>query len=216
MVLKLGSTEGHYRQVIGALRGLKTDKKLKILEVGAGHKMIEPFLPKHFIYHTMDNAEGFWQKDYTYHHNLDQGKFPIKTGTYDVVICLETLEHVMYPERVIAEIMRIAKKDALFFFSIPNEYNFLSRLYFLIGKKTEVEEPFKVVERSLHIHRPRVRDILNLFSKYLKIKNVDYVWQSRMSEKSGLARETDKFLMQLAPVWPSLFARTVSVQCVRR
>lgn len=216
MARKLGPTERHYLLAIRTLRSMGDGRSLKILEVGAGPKMIKDFLPKEFEYHTLDNAEGFWKEDYTYSHDINRGKFPIKDGQYDCVICNETLEHVMYPERVINEILRVAKKDAIFFLSMPNEYNFLSRIYFLIGKKTEVEEPFKVVEKGLHIHRPRVEDILNLFSKYLKIEKVDYVWQSRLSENSGVAREVDKVLMQLAPVFPSIFSRTVSVMCVRR
>ena len=212
----IGPTEGHYLLVIHSLRNLKTSNNLKILEVGAGPKTIEKFLPKNFVYHTMDNAESFWKEKYTYDYNVDKGEFPIKDGTYDVVICNETLEHVMYPERVIKEIMRVAKKDALFFFSMPNEYNFLSRIYFVIGKKTKVEEPFQVVEKGLHIHRPRVKDILNLFSRYFKIRKIDYSWQSRSSDNSGLARMVDKIIMILVPVWPSLFARTVSVKCTRK
>lgn len=212
----LGPTERHYALPVHVLRALKTKRKLRVLEVGAGPKMIVQFLPQNMIYESMDNAENFWHETYTHHHNLDTGKFPIPNNRYDVVICNETLEHVMYPERVIEEIIRVAKPNALFFFSMPNEYNFISRAYFLLGKKTAVEETFKVVEKNLHIHRPRVQDILHLFSRHFELKKVDYVWQSRSSENSSLARALDTSLTFLAQLFPSLFARTVSVFCVRR
>ena len=99
---------------------------------------------------------------------------------------------------------------------MPNEYNFLLRLYYLIGKKTEVDEPFKVVEKNLHIHKPRVKDIINLFSKYFVIEKVDYVWQSRQSEGSLVARKVDKIFQKLAKFYPNLFSRTVSLKCRKR
>lgn len=211
---EMASTEEHYRLAARTLS--KAPEGFKILEVGAGPKMIQKFLPENAIYHTLDNAESFWNEEYTYHHNLDEGKFPIKNGIYDCVICNETLEHVMYPSRVIEEIIRVSKTNAIFLFSMPNEYNFLSRIYFLIGKKTKVEEPFKVVEKNLHIHRPRVKDIIDLFSKYFLIDKIDYTWQSRASESSGVAKMADKVISYLVPLSPSLFSRTVSLRCIRK
>jgi len=215
---KLSSTENHYRMPIHEInKKTKDGKKYFFLEVGAGPKMIENFIPKNVIYHTLDNAENFWHTNYTYSHNLDGGKFPIKNNKiYDILLCNDTLEHVMYPEKIIEEMIRVAKDDATFFFSMPNEYNFMLRIYYLIGKKTEVDEPFKVVEKNLHIHKPRVEDIINLFSKYFVIEKVDYVWQSRKSEGSEIARRIDKIFQKLAKVYPSLFCRTVSLKCRKK
>jgi 2-polyprenyl-3-methyl-5-hydroxy-6-metoxy-1,4-benzoquinol methylase len=165
-------------------------------------------LPQKFTYHTLDLG-----KENTYNFNLDSGRFPIKDNTYDVVICMETLEHVMYPEGVIQEIKRIAKKDAIFFFSLPNEYNFIQRIYFLFGKKTMVDEPFQIVEKHLHIHKPRVKDVINIFSKNFTIERIEYVWQSRRSMRSKVARIVDKILNNtLAKIYPSLFSRLVWVK----
>ena len=67
-------------------------------------------------------------KKHDYNFNLDDGKMPIKNNSYDVIVCLETLEHTMYPERILLEIKRIAKKNALIFLSMPNDYNFVQRI----------------------------------------------------------------------------------------
>ena len=123
-----------------------------------------------------------------------------------MVICLETLEHTMYPRRVINEIKRVAKKNATFFLSMPNEYNFLQRIYYLFGIKTLVDEPFEVVEKHLHIHKPRVKDIVNFFSEYFMIDDVDYVWESR--HRNIL----DRLFQSLARIKPSMFCRLVSVK----
>lgn len=214
--MKLGPTEKHYNLILKELKKIGKENELKVLEIGAGSKLLENFLPTNFIYHTMDNGNEFWKKNYTYNHNLDEGKFPIGNNKYDIIICNETLEHVLYPERVLKEIIRVAKDYAIFFFSMPNEYNFIMRFYYLIGKKTEVNEPFKVVEKNLHIHNPRVKDIINLFSKYFKIKEIDYVWQSRISEKYRGIQFLDGIINLLTRYNPSLFARVVAVKCYKK
>lgn len=214
--MKLNSVENQYRLVTKQFsRPELMNRKFKLLEVGAGSRGLENHLPKNVSYKSLD-----FGKEHDYNFNLDDGKFPIKNGVYDVVVCTETLEHVMYPERVIKEMKRVAKSNALFFFSLPNDYNFMMRIYYLFGKKTLVDEPFQVVEKHLHIHKPRVEDIINLFSKYFIITEVDYVWQSRHSMgKFGLSflfRAVDKVINFLAKYSPSLFARLVSVKARNR
>lgn len=48
---------------------------------------------------------------------------PFADGLFDVVLCTEVLEHTQHPERVIAELMRVAKRHARVVVSIPNERN---------------------------------------------------------------------------------------------
>ena len=211
--MNLGPTDNHYRLAINEIKKLKSDKKLVLLEIGAGSKMIKNFLPENIQYDTMDYAVDYWKDSFTYNINLDKEKMPIKDKTYDIVLCNETLEHVMHPNKVLKEIKRIAKDNAIILLSMPNEYNFVMRLYYLIGKKTKVDEPFQVVTKNLHIHKPRVRDILDIFSKYFTIEKIDYIWQSRSSEKSGLISSIDGIFQSLAKLNPSLFSRVVAVRC---
>ena len=173
--MKFPAAQQQYRLFAKEIQTLP-NKSYSILEVGAGERIIKNQLPKNFKYKSLDMG-----KDQDYNLNLDEKKFPIKSSTFDIIICLETLEHVMYPEKVMKEMIRVAKKDAVFFLSMPNEYNFLQRAYYLLGKKTMYDEPFKVVEKHLHIHKPRVKDIISLFSRYLTIEKIDYVWESRHS-----------------------------------
>ena len=208
---KLTSTEKQYSLFLKSLKLINPNKIYFLLDVGGGEGIIRKFLPKNIIYHSID-----FGKKHTYNFDLDKGKFPIKDNFYDIIICTETLEHVMYPDNVIKEILRVSKKEASLFFSMPNEYNFVQRIYYLFGKKTQFDEPFKVVEKHLHIHKPRVKDILNLFSSHFKIIAVDYAWQSRSSLNSGFARSLDNFINVLAKINPNLFTRTVSVQGVKK
>jgi len=214
MGIKIDSVEHQY---LLAIRNLKNwNKKTKLLEIGAGNRTLKKFLPHEITYHSMDfdpeDKNAFFKVKHDYTFDLDKGKLPIKNNFYDIVVCLETLEHVMYPERVLKEIKRITKINGLLFLSMPNEYNFLQRIYYLLGRKGKMDEPFQTVEKNLHIHKPRKKDILDIFSKHFKILEIDYMWQSRSSMNSSLARTVDKFLRKLAKIYPNLFARMVIVK----
>jgi len=209
--MKLAPTENQYRLVIKETHKLDKNRDYKLLEVGAGQRILKNHIPNNIVYESLD-----FGKQHDFDFNLDDGKFPIKDNTYDIIVCNETLEHVLYPDKVIKEIIRVAKKDATFFFSLPNEYNFVMRFYYLIGKQGAVDEAFHVVEKHLHIHKPRVKDILNLFSKYFQIMEVDYIWQSRSSMFYSSARLLDKIINGLAKINPSLFARCVSVKVINK
>lgn len=212
--MDLNSVENHYKLAIRNLKKIR--RKVKLLEIGAGNQAIKQFLPKNITYHTLDYASDFYKKKNTYDFDLNSGKLPIKSETYDIIICNDVLEHLMFPDKVLEEIKRITKKDSLLFFSMPNEYNIVLRLYYLFAIKTKTEEPFKVVEKGLHIHKPRVKDIITFFSKGFKIKETEYIWQSRKSESSDFIRAIDKFIGFLARIYPSLFARVVVVKAVKK
>jgi len=185
---------------------LKELGKIKILDIGAGEG-IKRYLSKDIIYKTLDFGEK-----YDYNFNLDSGKLPLKDKEFDVILCMETLEHVMYPKRVLKEIKRVLKDNGTVFISMPNEYNFVQRLYYLFGKKTLVDEPFEVVEKHLHIQKPRVKDIIQVVGGEFKIKKVWYLWQSRASMTNNVAYLIDRGINVLAKIYPSMFSRMVLIE----
>lgn len=52
--------------------------------------------------------------------DISSDKFPLKDDSFDIVLCLETLEHLENPHHCIWEIKRVLKENALFIVSIPN------------------------------------------------------------------------------------------------
>lgn len=65
-------------------------------------------------------------------------RLPFKNKTFDVVLLVDVLEHILDPIFVVKEAKRIVKKDGLIIFSVPNSFNLLNRLYFLSGKNKEI------------------------------------------------------------------------------
>ena len=79
----------------------RTNKKLKLLEVGAQHGILEMFLPKNISYISLDMDE---KSDYNV--DLNKSKIPFDNNNFDIIVCLETLEHTLYPHKVIKELKR--------------------------------------------------------------------------------------------------------------
>lgn len=188
-------------------------KKRNLLDVGGADNILKPFLPKNIKYYSLDVNEKAGKHDFLI--DLDKKKIPVKNGFFDIIICLEMLEHTCYPEKVLKELRRVSKEDAIFIFSLPNEYNFLQRLYYLFAIKRKTEKPWKVVEEHLHIQKPRIKDIINLFSDF-KIHKIKSHWESRSSSKSKFFAGIDKFIDILAKIYPNLFARHIILMCTKK
>ncbi len=193
-------------------------KEKKLLDVGSADNLFKSFIPKNIKYYSLDlpTEEHFpepMRDDYSFIMDLDKKKIPVKDKFFDIILCLDVLEHTMYPQKVIDELKRVAKDEVTFVFSLPNEYNFLHRIYYLFAKKTDTEMPWKVVEKHMHIQKPRVKDIINLMSDNFKISKIKFHWESRQSSKNKLFRYIDRIITIFAQIYPNLFARDVVILC---
>ena len=78
--------------------------------------------------------------------DLEQG-IPYPEASFDLVVAAEVLEHLIYPERVVAEIHRVLKPDGVLVGSVPMEslfwkFRFLSITYHSHTKHYPIREPF--------------------------------------------------------------------------
>ncbi len=214
--IKLRNDGGAFILPINTIWRLPKDKTYNLLDIGAAENYLKELLPENVNYFSLDVAGK-----QNYIHNLDKFPMPISDDQFDIIVCLETLEHTMYPHKVMKELLRISKPNALFFLSMPNEYNFYCRFNYLIGKKTSVQEPFMVVEKHRHIHLPRVKDVLDFFSDYVHIKETDYKWYSRTgAHGTGFKKKVfliiDKIINKFSKIYPALFTRTVVIKGIKK
>ena len=73
-----------------------------------------------------------WLKN-GYLHNLEHGLPEIEANTYDVVICSHVLEHIAYPDKLLADIRKVLKKDGHLIVALPNVMFYKFRLELLKG-----------------------------------------------------------------------------------
>ncbi|MEK6793384.1 MAG: class I SAM-dependent methyltransferase [Spirochaetota bacterium] len=71
--------------------------------------------------------------------NVDEKSLPFKTGSFDMVIASEVIEHVLVPDRLLSEARRVLKDAGKFILTTPNLASFGKRLLLLFGKNPFIE-----------------------------------------------------------------------------
>lgn len=82
----------------------------------------------------------------------DAESLPLKSGTFDTVICTEVLEHLPIPAEAMKEISRILKGGGLLIISVPSEnpvFRFRKFLWYLKATSSALEP----IHRSYSISR---------------------------------------------------------------
>ncbi len=132
---KLFSDVSHEKKVRLILK-LMGDKTGKILDIGCYKGGLFEAIKNdgNFEYFGMDvkkfnpNIKNFSQQDLN-----KNTKLPFATNSFDVVVCVDVLEHLFYPDKISKEINRILKPNGILIVSLPNEFYFMKRLKFLFG-----------------------------------------------------------------------------------
>lgn len=125
---------------------------LRILDVGCGNGyQLAPLADRHEV-HGLDVSEA------NVHSASEKGikavlqdvesEFPFSDGFFDVVVCSEILEHLFFPEKVMAECLRVLKPSGRLIVTVPNLYCLRNRLSVLLGRGAVfIEYP----ENRIHI-----------------------------------------------------------------
>lgn len=83
---------------------------------------------------------------------------PFEDGSFDAVVAGELLEHLQFPDALVAEIRRVLRPGGVIVGSVPNAYRLQGRLRFLFGRSPE-DDP-----THLHMYSPNaVRALLGGF-----------------------------------------------------
>ena len=110
------------------LNAVKGEAKDKVLEIGCGEAYILRKLEsKNIIGLDISDVALKYAKDKLKNNSsvqlikADAQKIPLKSNSIDKIICSEVLEHVINPNKVIEEIVRISKADSTIVVTVPNE-----------------------------------------------------------------------------------------------
>ena len=143
-----------------------------LLDAGCGEGFSLEFLSRQMVDISLfgidlDQSALRWAAERNHGVPLQQADaqyLPWKNGSFNLVICLEVLEHVADPEKVLAEIKRVSAGDILV--SVPHQPYF-ALANFLRGKnwRTLGEDPE-------HIHHWRRAEFLGWLKERLDVVEV--------------------------------------------
>jgi 2-polyprenyl-3-methyl-5-hydroxy-6-metoxy-1,4-benzoquinol methylase len=117
---------GYMRKIAASIQGFGGN--LRILDVPAGFGQFTDALRS--AGHDVTPADISGRRDDFVYADMN-GALPFDDGAFDVVICLEGIEHVIDPTNLIGELIRVARPGGRIYLSTPNVMNFHSRLQFL-------------------------------------------------------------------------------------
>ena len=151
--------------------------------------------------------------------DVDGGKLPVDNGAFDVVLCLDVLEHLFAPERLLAEMRRVVAPSGRVVLAVPNGLNLFNRVAFLAGRHLDVMDKAHLTAAPFSEHlRFFSRDVLERFVANGGLKPVercfffpDELTDTRFRAASWLARAVT--VPKLHERVPSLFALEFLYTC---
>ena len=99
-----------------------------LLDVGCGNGSLKQLFPRHRLSGVdilpesivLARAAGYAQVKLA---NLDQDKLRFKSKTFDVIICRQVLEHLLFPLKAALEMYRVLQPQGILFVSVPTREN---------------------------------------------------------------------------------------------
>ncbi len=130
---------GHARA--DALRLLPGNSNLSILELGAGggytlaeakNKGLATYVAGVELFHIENSLQQSSVMDEFHFSDLNADVVDLKKKEFDAVLCLDVLEHLVDPWKVVSDWSVYLKKDGLLLISIPNirEFRVMWKIFF--------------------------------------------------------------------------------------
>ena len=173
-----------YLPLVHSLRLADFSKQFTILDLGCADG---PFLPtlnyysKKIVGIDLDKDSLILANKLINDHNFKLKKvgllnsdglyLPFKDRTFDLIFCLEVLEHVENSLQAINEISRILKKKGVLICSLPIEIGISLLIRTILGKTLKFKRPhykFKEIIKSVFLKKPENRE------KHMDHKNFDW------------------------------------------
>jgi SAM-dependent methyltransferase len=73
--------------------------------------------------------------------DLNNKGIPLPDNSFDLIIAIEVIEHLMYPDNMLREAWRLLKPGGYFVISTPNLASIINRMLILIGYMPYFSEP---------------------------------------------------------------------------
>ncbi|HEX8794292.1 MAG TPA: class I SAM-dependent methyltransferase [Polyangiaceae bacterium] len=151
--------------------------------------------------------------------DLDGTTLPVDDGSFDLVLCLDVLEHLFAPDRVMLELRRAVSPTGRVIIAVPNGLNLFNRLAFLSGRHVDVMDKAHLGGHPFSEHlRFFSRDVLERSLRDARLRPVsrDFFFPRQLTDgrfraAPWLARAVTA--PRLHQRMPSLFALAFLYEC---
>lgn len=143
-----------HKTVINLLKKINPPRNHKVLDAGAGQGALSSELVKlgfKVLACDIDNSQFLIPGVECQKADLNK-KLPYSDNAFDIVVSLETIEHLENPWHFIREAKRLLKKDGLLILSTPNVSHISSRLLFLLTGRLFMFWPDRYLKFNWHIN----------------------------------------------------------------
>lgn len=131
-IKKLIAFDDRFEEVKKELRSLilrLSSYPIKVMDIGVGDGIYEASLEKEIKKRAefygvdvsmkqMNRAKKYLKEVKVV--DIDSEKLPYKNSSFDIVILSEVLEHIFFPEKILAEILRVLKRNGYVILTFPN------------------------------------------------------------------------------------------------
>jgi methionine biosynthesis protein MetW len=171
------------------MRKLLEKNRCKVLDVGCGDgSLLEPFCRSQECY-GVDVSEAQLKKAQKkgiriYRVDLESGTLPFADDFFDLVICSETIEHLLDPDNLLQEIHRTVRCRGIFILTFPNINQPLS---WLMQVAFDLPPRFSARYKSPHVRDYTLRIMKNVLVNFgFEISNVTgtyiYPYEGKISQ----------------------------------
>jgi 2-polyprenyl-3-methyl-5-hydroxy-6-metoxy-1,4-benzoquinol methylase len=193
----------------------------RLLDIGCGNGYFTSYLKKYdFLLHGVDGSEygveeslknGFDKCLLVKNFDSDEIKVEVH---YDFIICKDVLEHVLFPEQLMAKAREQLTKTGLFFVLIPNHFTLYHRFLFLFSGDIDVPKYFPDSPKWSypHIRFMKHQDLVKLceHSGFKIEKDYSFQFSFVLPRGNGLFKKLG-ISDFLAKKFPNLFSTAFAV-----
>jgi len=165
------------------------DKRCSVLDVGCGDgSLLEPF-SKHQDCYGVDISEAQLERAQdknikTFRIDLETEKLPFPQDFFDLVICSETIEHLLDADNLLQEVNRVLRTKGSFILTFPNVNQPIS---WLVQVVFDLPPVYSARYKSPHVRDYTLRMVKNILVDFgFNILNVSgtyiYPFKGRFSQ----------------------------------
>ena len=146
--------------------------------------------------------------------DLCKNRLPFNSESFDMVVCKDVLEHLIFPDKLVKEIYRVCNNNGYFLVHVPNHFTLKGRIKFLFNNDIDPYNWFPDAKRWNHPHirfytYESILELLTL-NNFKLIKNLSFHFHS-LPYFPGRIRKLLPFKKQiekkLSLKYPSQFAQ---------